>query len=189
MLSHQGTVPIETPRLLLRPFVIEDAAAMLQNWASDPEVTKYLTWPPHSSVEITQAVLSEWIGSYPNKDFYQWAIVLKDHGPEPIGTISVVNQNAQLKQSEIGYCIGRLWWHQGITSEALKAVMDFLFDRVGMNRVEARHDPRNPHSGNVMKKCGMKYEGTTRQSDRNNQGLCDTCHYALLAEDRETLAF
>ena len=56
-------------------------------------------------------------------------------------------------------------------SEALGAVIDFLFDEVGVNRVESRHDPRNPNSGAVMKKCGMKFEGTLRQSDRNNQGI------------------
>ena len=184
MLCHQGTMILETRRLLLRPFVLEDADAMFRNWASNPEVTKYLTWPPHDRVDITKAILSQWIESYQNKDFYQWAIVLKDQSPSPIGSISVVNQNDRVKKAEIGYCIGSPWWHQGITSEALKAVMDFLFDQVGANRVEARHDPRNPHSGNVMKKCGMKYEGTFRQSDLNNQGLCDACHYALLAEDR-----
>ena len=74
--------------------------------------------------------------------------------------------------------------HQGIVTEALKAVMEFFFDVVGANRIESRHDPRNPHSGMVMKKCGMKYEGTMRSSDRNNQGICDTCWYALLKTDR-----
>ena len=69
-------------------------------------------------------------------------------------------------------------------SEALKAVMDYFFDRVGANRIECLHDPRNPHSGMVMKKCGMKYEGTLRSSARNNQGICDACWYALLRSDR-----
>ena len=184
MVKHQGTVVLETSRLLLRPFVLEDGEAMFRNWASDSEVTKYLTWPPHGSVEITQGLLSQWVADYQSKDFYQWAIVLKEQSMEPIGSISVVAHNSQVGKAEIGYCIGRSWWHQGITSEALQAVMDFLFDRVGMNRLEARHDPRNPHSGNVMKKCGMVYEGTLRQSDCNNQGLCDACLYALLAEER-----
>ena len=61
--------------------------------------------------------------------------------------------------------------------------MDFLFDVVEVNRIEARHDPRNPHSGNVMKKCGMKFEGTLRSSDWNNQGICDACYYGLLNMD------
>jgi ribosomal-protein-alanine N-acetyltransferase len=68
-------------------------------------------------------------------------------------------------------------------SEALKAVMDFFFDEVGMRRIETRHDPRNPHSGGVMRKCGMTYEGTLRQSDWNNQGICDACWYGILAEE------
>ena len=58
---------------------------------------------------------------------------------------------------------------QGIVAEALKAVMDFLFDVVGANRIEARHDPGNPNSGKELEKCGMKYEGTLRSAGRNNQ--------------------
>ena len=52
-MKHQGTKTIETPRLILRRFTLEDAPAMYRNWASDPEVTKFLTWPAHSSVEIS----------------------------------------------------------------------------------------------------------------------------------------
>lgn len=74
--------------------------------------------------------------------------------------------------------------HQEITSEAMKAVMDYFFDEVGANRIEARHDPRNPNSGKVMEKCKMKYEGTMQSSDRNNQGICDACYYALLRSER-----
>ena len=66
----------------------------------------------------------------------------------------------------------------------MKAVMDYMFDEVGVNRVESRHDPRNPNSGAVMRKCGMRFEGTLRQSDWNNQGICDASWYGLLAEER-----
>ena len=62
--------------------------------------------------------------------------------------------------------------------------MDFLFDTVGYNRIESRHDPRNPNSGKVMMKCGMKFEGTMRSSDWNNQGICDASYYALLRSER-----
>lgn len=63
--------------------------------------------------------------------------------------------------------------------------MNYLFDEVGVNRVESRHDPRNPNSGAVMRKCGMKFEGTLRQSDWNNQGICDASWYGLVAEERD----
>lgn len=73
---------------------------------------------------------------------------------------------------------------QGYTSEALQAVMNFLFDEIGVLRIEAQHDVNNPNSGRVMKKCGMKYEGTHRHAGRNNQGFCDLAWYGILASDR-----
>ncbi len=182
-MKHSGTQRLETKRLVLRRFVYEDAAAMYNNWAADEEVTKYLTWPPHPDQETSQEVIEGWIKAYDSQSFYQWAIVLKETG-EPIGSISVVHMNEDISMAQLGYCIGRTWWHNGFMSEALAAVMDFLFDTVGVNRIEGRHDPRNPNSGKVMKKCGMKYEGTLRSSDRNNQGVCDACYYALLKSER-----
>ena len=182
-MNHRGTGTIETERLILRRFSMDDAEAMYRNWASDPEVTKYLTWPTHESVDVTKEVLEEWISSYALKNFYQWAIILKEHGSDPIGGISAVKMNDDIGMVHIGYCIGRDWWHKGIMTESLNAVIDFFFDEVGANRIESRHDPDNPHSGMVMKKCGMKYEGTMRSADRNNQGICDTCCYAVLKSD------
>jgi ribosomal-protein-alanine N-acetyltransferase len=184
-MKHLGTKIIETERLILRRCAVEDAEFMYRDWASDPEVTKYLTWPVHGSADISRMVIDSWIADYEKEDTYQWMITLKDQPHSPIGSISVVSQNADIRKAEIGYCIGKAWWHQGIVSEALQAVMDFLFDEVGMNRIEARYDSRNPHSGGVMKKCGMQYEGTLRQSDRNNQGICDACVYALLKQERQ----
>lgn len=184
MLRHKGTHKIETERLILRRFTAEDAQAMYDNWASDPEVTKFLTWPTHSSAGVSAMVLKDWVDGYAKEDFYQWAIVLKERGNEPIGSISVVSRNNKAETAHIGYCIGKRWWHQGITSEALRAVIDFLFDEVGMQRIDSRHDSNNPHSGAVMRKCGMKYEGTLRRSDWNNQGICDACWYSILNDER-----
>ena len=181
MLNHQGTQVLTTARLTLRPFIADDAPAMFANWASDPEVTKFLTWPTHQTVEVSQWICSEWVSHYTEPDYYQWAIV---YDGQTIGSIAVVDHDDKVGKAQIGYCIGQNWWHMSIVSEALMAVMDFLFDEVGYSRIEARHDPRNPHSGTVMKKCGMKYEGTLRQSDWNNQGVCDACWYALLKSER-----
>ena len=182
-MKHCGTLRLETERLVLRRFSMDDAEAMYRNWASDPAVTEFLTWPAHTSPEVSKEVLKDWVSSYSQENYYQWAIVLKDRGNDPIGSIGAVGQNDAISMVHIGYCLGKTWWHQGIMSEALKAVMDFFFEQVGANRIESRHDPRNPHSGMVMKKCGMRYEGTMRSSDRNNQGICDASWYALLKSD------
>lgn len=186
LMRHCGTQRIETDRLVLRRFVPEDATAMYKNWASDEEVTKFLSWPTHSSLEVSRYVTGNWVQSYSDESYYQWAIVLKENGDEPIGSIAVVKMEEDVSMAQIGYSLGRTWWHKGITSEALKAVMDFLFDVVDVNRIEAKHDSRNPNSGKVMQKCGMKYEGTLRSSARNNQGIYDACYYSLLKSERKT---
>ena len=179
MLTHKGTQTIETPRLILRRARRGDAEPMFRNWASDPKVTKYLTWPTYETVETAYPILDLWISEYEKPNYYQWMIELKELG-EPIGSISAVRQNEKIEEAEIGYCIGSRWWHKGIMTEALSAVIEYLFTQVGMNRIAARHDPNNPHSGGVMRKCGMKYEGTHRACDRNNQGVCDAAQYAIL---------
>lgn len=178
-----GTKTIETERLILRRFKIEDAEAMFKNWACDSEVTKFLSWPPHTNVETTKIILKDWINSYSSDDYYHWAIILKENGDEPIGSIGSVDENESIKMVHIGYCIGRDWWNKGITSEALKALISYFIKEVGANRVEAKHDTNNPNSGKVMMKCGMKYEGTMRQAGLNNQGICDYSMYGILAEE------
>ena len=178
-MEHKGTQLIETPRLILRMAQMTDAEPMFRNWASDPEVTKFLTWPTYQSIDSAYYILDLWTKSYEKRDFYQWMIVLKEID-EPIGSISVVHLREDIAEAEIGYCIGRAWWHKGIMTEALQAVIEFLFKEVGINRIEAKHDVRNPHSGGVMKKCAMEFEGTSRAADRNNQGLCDVSRYAII---------
>ncbi len=182
-MEHKGTVSLTTNRLLLRRFNMNDTEAMYDNWASDPEVTRYLMWQPHSSRDETKRILGLWLNHYGENTFYQWAICFQSKPEEPIGSISIVRQDELAASVHIGYCIGRKWWHQGITTEALAAVIRFSFEELRANRVESRHDPRNPNSGKVMAKCGMNYEATIRQSDWNCQGICDTVLYGLLAEE------
>lgn len=164
-MKHYGTEYLETNRLILRKFVLDDAKSMYENWASDEKVTKYLTWQAHNDISVSQAVL-------------------KENGLNPIGSIGITSYNDIIGMAHVGYCIGQKWWHNGITSEALNCVINFLFDKVGVQRIEARHDPRNTNSGLVMKKCGMEYEGTLKKADWNNQGICDACYYSVLSNTR-----
>ena len=155
---------------------------MFANWASDPEVTRYLTWQPHESVAATEQVIASWAASYDDPAFYQWAIELRGTG-DVMGTISVVGWSLEKSCAEIGYCIGRAWWHQGITSEALATVIDFLFGEVGVKRIRSVHDVENPNSGGVMRHCGMTYAGTERRAMRNNRGVVDVDVYDIIPED------
>ena len=182
MLTHKGTQTIKTPRLTLRRFTIDDVQAVYSNWANDPAVTEFLCWQAHENTDITHSVLASWVENYAKNDYYQWVIVPDDIG-EPIGCIAAVKQDDEISMVHIGYALGKAWWHQGYMSEALAAVIEFFFIQVGINRVESRHDPNNSHSGGVMKKCGMKYEGTLRQADHSNKGIVDACMYAILKDE------
>ena len=179
-MEHKGTIELVTDRLILRRFDFGDATPMFENWASDPEVTRYLTWPAHTDISLTQSIIEYWSSQYDNNGFYQWAIELKSLR-QPIGSISVVRINDVVDECEVGYCIGRKWWRHGITSEALSKVIEFLSDTVKVKRISAKHDVDNPNSGRVMLKCGMQYEGTLRKAGKNSLGeICDLVCYAKL---------
>ncbi|MCI9086594.1 MAG: GNAT family N-acetyltransferase [Clostridia bacterium] len=181
-MNHKGTQTIETKRLILRQFKISDAKQMFDNWANDIEVTKYLTWSPHGSPEVTKALLSDWVSSYQNDSYYNWCIELKETS-QAIGSIGTVKILEYIDAVSIGYCIAKEYWRKGIMTEALNAVIKFFFDEVGVNRIAAAHDTDNPASGRVMAKCGMKYEGTFIQAASNNHGICDIAVYGLVKRD------
>lgn len=181
-MKHKGTQLLETNRLILRPFINEDAESMFKNWASDDEVTKFMNWATQHKIEETENTIKSWMSRYVNESFYNWALEDKLTS-QNIGFISVVSCDDTVKKAELGFGIGKKWWHKGIMAEALGAVIKYLFGEVGVNRIQACHDTNNPNSGRVMQKCGMKYEGTMRKADINNTGICDISYYAIIAEE------
>lgn len=181
-MNHMGTATLETKRLILRKFVIEDAQAMYENWASEDEVTKFLTWPTHANTDVTKKVLTDWINNYARPDFYNWGIELKDSG-DLIGNISVVKIEERIREATLGYCMGTKWWGREIMPEAGRAVIKYLFEEAGFHRIAAQHDKNNPKSGRVMQKLGMQYEGTLRSAGFSNQGIVDDVWYSILKED------
>ena len=184
MIEHKGTIRILTERLILRQFIEIDAEETFNNWCNDDAVTKYLTCPTHKDINVTKTVLGSWIKSYENIEFYQWTILLKAE-KSVIGSISVVNYSNENEHCEIGYCIGRKYWGKGITTEALKAVILFLMEEVGFERIAAIHYKENILSGKVMEKAGMKYEGRRRNFHKNKAGKFADCEsYAIIKEDR-----
>ncbi len=182
MLNHQGTKKLETERLILRQFKIEDYVEMYNNWACEDAVTKFLTWQTHTNLDVTKSVLADWISKYANKDFYNWAIELKEEN-RLIGNISVVSLREETLSAILGYCMGSKWWGKEIMPEAGKAVLKYLFEEVGFNRIAANHDKNNPKSGRVMQKIGMTYEGTLRSAGFCNQGIIDDIRYSILKSE------
>ena len=179
---YKGTIKLETDRLILRQFTINDAEAMFENYASSDKVTKYMTWQTHSDINATKDYLRGLIESYKDGKTFDWAIELKSES-KVIGSIGAKKLDESVSKIEVGYCIGEKWWGHGIVTEALRKVINFLFNEVGVNRIEAYHDVRNLASGRVMQKCGMKFEGILRKFYPFNDGTADVYIYAILKED------
>lgn len=141
-MNNLGTITVETDRLILRKYSINDAEYAFNNWMSDTEVTKFLRWEAHKSVDMSISTVREWVGKYDNNLFYHWAIELKDI-KQPIGNITVVGYNEMENMVHIGYCLGKNWWRKSIMTEALKAVIKFMFEQVCAVRVESQFNPVN----------------------------------------------
>ncbi len=151
---------LETERLILRKIESNDYKAIFDNWASDPEVAKYVTWDAHKDYEETKKIVSKWVDNYNNPDTFCFIVCLKET-KVPIGMIEVVSKNKQFKRAEIGYCYGRKWWGNGYATEALRFLIDYV-NKSGFDYIYAKHTKSNPASGKVMQKANMSYAGTLK---------------------------
>ncbi|MFA9413971.1 GNAT family N-acetyltransferase [Streptococcus sp. E29BA] len=183
-MHHLGTSEIETQRLLLRPLTLVDAEQMYKNWASDEDVARFVTWDTHASPADTRELLSLWTKQYDRPDFYNWGMVIKETG-QLIGTFSFVAVSERDSMAEVGYCIGKHWWNKGYVTEAGQALLAFGFNEIGLNRIQAVHDVRNPASGRMMEKLGMTHEGVMRQVRLVKGVLVKLAMCAILAEDNQ----
>lgn len=183
MITHKGTKTLHTERLTLRQFTVDDAQAMFENWANDERVTRFLTWCPHESPEATKQLVTRWCAAYDQPSTYNWVMVYQG---TPIGNIAVGSLNERSEWAELGYCMGFAYWNKGLMTEAAKAVIDFLFAEVGVNRIQISHAVKNPASGRVAQKCGLLFEGTRREYFKTSSGeFLDISHYGIVRRQWE----
>lgn len=176
-MNHVGTVPMETERLILRKFTMDDARTMFDHWTSDPAVAEYCIWPAHESVQVSRDLIEMWIEECKSPERYEWCIEVKGVGPR--GSIAIMKIDEENETVEIGYCLSRECWGRGYVPEAARAVVDLMFNTVGARRVIAKYDVDNAKSGRVMEKIGMKYLETRKNGVVNNHGLRDVIVYHI----------
>jgi ribosomal-protein-alanine N-acetyltransferase len=172
---------INTKRLRLRPLSLDDAADMFE-YSSDPEVTQYVSWEAHQSIEDAVIFLNTSVEQYAKAEPGTWGIELREEA-KLIGTIGFVYYSAANSRIEIGYAISRKYWGRGITTEALTALIELAFRQWNINRIEAHCFPDNHASARVMEKCGLRYEGLLRQRYFLKNAFRDLKLYAILKED------
>tara|TARA_R110002110_G_scaffold18688_6_gene78339 strand:+ start:7953 stop:8549 length:597 start_codon:yes stop_codon:yes gene_type:complete len=182
------TLPIETPRLILRDFVSRDLEAV-HAYSSLPDVSRYLVWGPNTLLQSKDMIRGFLLDQKrrPRINF-DLAIVRKGSarrgdGPKLIGGAGLKLADWENRTGDIGYVLHPDHWRQGYAQEAARALMDAGFREIGLQRIFATCDQRNKASARVMERLGLRREGAFRLSKYIQGEWCDEFLYAILAEE------
>ena len=177
-----GNLPqLETERLILRKMTLDDAKNMFE-YAADPEVTKYTLWDNHKSIEDSLGFLKMVIQKYENKEVSEWGVVYKENN-KFIGTCGYGWWRPVHNRAEIGYAISRKYWGKGLTTEAVKEVIKFGFEKMQLNRIEGTCFVGNIASQRVLEKVGMTFEGIIREQLLGKGKYRDLRMYSILRKE------
>lgn len=150
----------ETDRINIRSLLISDAKAIFNNWASDDEVTKYMRWDSHKSVNDTK----NWIINSNEKSssgkHFDFLLVYKENG-ESFGSVSL-HHNDEYNMFEVSYILMKKYWNYGLATEAVKGLIEFAVQTLGQKRLFARHEVTNVVSGKVLLKSGFVFKNEGR---------------------------
>ena len=172
---------LETPRLILRRIAMSDAKDIFA-YSCDEEVARHVLWTAQKSVSEAKDYCRFMMRKYRNDEPSSWGIIEKATG-KLVGTIGFMDYSEDNASVEVGYSLARWLWNGGYMTEALTCVIDYAFEHMDLNRIEAQHELTNPSSGRVMEKCGMRKEGVLRQRLYNKGKYVDVALYAILRCD------
>ncbi len=179
--SYTYMPDLMTPRLRLRKLTMRDAEDIYR-YSRDTEVARHVLWEAHRSIGESRGYLRYMLRKYRAHEPASWGIEYTQTGAV-IGTIGFMWIQQDNSAAEIGYSLSREYWNRGLMTEALRAVIEYGFGSLNLNRLEAQHETTNPASGAVMRKCGMQKEGTLRQRLYNKGRYVDVDLYAILRRD------
>ncbi len=169
---------IETERLLLRKMTPKDSADMY-DYASRSEVTEFLTWSPHESVDYTRKYLKFLVKKYKTGEFLDWGIVLKSEN-KLIGTCGFTCIDFSNCKGEIGYVLSPSYQGKGYAEECVREVIRYAFSALELNRLEARVMEGNTPSIKLLEKCGFSLEGKATEDIYVKNEFKNVLHFALL---------
>ena len=172
---------LATERLTLRKMIVADASDMYE-YASRPDVTKYLMWNPHPDRDFTREYL-EYLGNrYSAGMFYDWAVVYEPDC-KMIGTCGFTAFDVDNNSAEIGYVLNSKYWGLGIGYEAASKVLEFGFNVLELNRIEVHYMVGNDASAALSKKLGMSFEGIHRGAVKCKGEYRDVCIAAITRDE------
>ena len=177
-----GPKIIETKRLILRPYVKEDAVSIFKNWAADPSVQIPLAEPVYETLDAVEALVDEYIHSFEKTGKYRWAMVSKETG-ECIGLIAYFLVDTNNDFAEMEYGLGQNYWNKGLTTEAVKALIKFGFEEMKLHKIQITYKEYNKASKKVIEKCGLFYEGKLRDYFKESDKYVSRVYYSILADE------
>lgn len=150
---------IETERLLLRQLQLGDVYEYYERLFGDGDVSRYMLFDPHQTILESLESVQEKLGRYESGNFYCWGVELKEEAGL-MGLVELLRFDEQTDTCSFVYMLGCNYWNQGYGTEMLKAVFQFAFDELKVERILADHMSPNNASGRAMEKAGMKHIGT-----------------------------
>lgn len=174
-------VTFETDRLRLRLLTQQDTQDIYEIF-SDRQVMKYYDLSPFESLERAKEQIDLFINGFEQRTMLRWGIEHKDDG-KLIGTCGFFAFNEDALKAELGYELNSSYHGKGLMSEAINAVLGFIFRESGINRVEAFVEPQNTASQKLLEKLGFTKEGTLRRYERCRGDLIDITIFGLLRSD------
>jgi [ribosomal protein S5]-alanine N-acetyltransferase len=170
-----------TNRLCLRRLNESDDSDMFE-YTRNPEVTRFLSWEPQTEIAQTRQYISKLIAEYNSGNSYAWAVEIADL-KKFIGVVRIFDVSFGNKRGELSYVINPVYQGKGFAFEAIKAIIEFCFSEVGLNRIQAKCTVDNLPSERVLQKLGMSYEGTLREYWINKGVLTDAKIYSVTVAD------
>jgi RimJ/RimL family protein N-acetyltransferase len=174
------TPTLRTPRLLLRPVSDSDADALFA-LHTNGKVLRYWDAPPWADraradrfIAASRRIEQEGTGA---------RLVIERADGAFLGWCSIVEWNADYRSASIGYCLDEFAWGQGFATEAVRAMLQWSFDTLDLNRVQAETDTRNIASARVLEKLGFTREGTLRENCIVDGDVSDSWIYGLLRRE------
>ena len=166
---------LETKRLILRAWRLEDAEAMF-SYARGEKVGPRAGWKPHENVAESESIIRMFI-----EEDETWALVLREEG-RPIGSVGL-HKTREENVRELGYVLSEKYWGRGIMPEAAEAVLRFAFEELGLSKVTVGHFPFNMQSKRVIEKLGFSYTGYFEKAFERLDGVkMDECRYEMTKE-------
>ena len=172
---------LETDRLILRRLTKNDAEDMYE-YSSDPEVPRYLTWTPHEDIYYTRKYIKYIISQYKTGEYSDWAITLRSNG-KMIGTCGFTSVDLSNSRAEIGYVLHGGYRGRGYASEAVKAVLEYSFNILELNRIEARVMEGNTPSEKLLNTLGFRHEGTGMKELYVKGDFVNVKHFAVCRDE------